>query len=246
MRRHMLEDQNNLVSKVPVVGWLQGRCLPLMIAVLGLLIIYPIFEVDGSRPGMSMRLLFSAVPIIGIFTVSTMRWTMVTAFVLVGLITVMEWGPEFADEDVMTAARAIAAMVFYTFCTFVIIRCVFIHHQTLKDHPVYGGITAYLLMGLTFSIMYQFVFTLDNGAFVAHPDIHGHDHVITWSDFIYFSFITLTTVGYGDVIPSNNFTRGLAVLESIAGVLYVAVLIAQLVIDRRMGGGQAGDVSTRE
>lgn len=242
----MLEDQNNLVSKVPVIGWLQGRCLPLMLAVLGLLIIYPIFEVDGARPGVSMRLLFSAVPIIGIFTVSTMRWTMVTAFVLVGLITVMEWGPEFADEDVMTAARAIAAMVFYAFCTFVIIRCVFIHHRTLKDHPVYGGITAYLLMGLTFSIMYQFVFTLDDGAFVAHPDIHGHDHVITWSDFIYFSFITLTTVGYGDVIPSSNFTRGLAVLESIAGVLYVAVLIAQLVIDRRMDLDGAGDISTRE
>ena len=55
----MLEDQNNLVSKVPVIGWLQGRCLPLMLAVLGLLIIYPIFEVDGSRPGVSMRLLFS-------------------------------------------------------------------------------------------------------------------------------------------------------------------------------------------
>ena len=241
----MPDYQDNVVSKLPVLGWLQGRCLPLMIAVLGLLIVYPIFEVDGMRPTLSMRLLFSAVPIISVFTISTHRWTMITSFILVGLITFLEWGPEFGDGHFMMAARALAAMVFYTFCTYVIIRSVFVHNKSLKDHPVYGGITAYLLMGLTFAMMYQFVFALDSEAFVAHPDIHGHDHVITWSDFIYFSFITLTTVGYGDVIPSSNFTRGLAVLESIAGVLYVAVLIAQLVIDRRMGGGEAGDVSTR-
>ena len=242
----MVKIQQNLVSNIPVLGWLQGRCLPLMIAVLGLLIIYPIFEVDGTRPGLSMRLLFSAVPIIAVFTVSTHRWTMVTAFVLVGFIIALEWGPELGDGRVMMAARSVAAIVFYVFCTFAIIRSVFIHHDTLKDHPVYGGITAYLMMGLSFSMMYQFVFSLNAGAFVAHPDIHGHDHVITWSDFIYFSFITLTTVGYGDVIPSSNFTRGLAVLESIAGVLYVAVLIAQLVIDRRLSGDCGSGVSPEE
>ena len=228
-------NEPNFVSRLPVIGWLQGRCLPLMLTVIGLLIVYPIFEEDGSKPSLSMRLLFSAVPIIGVFTVSTRRWTMITSFILVGLIIFFEWGPEFGPGEFMMGARAIVAIVFYIFCTYVIIRCVFIHTHSLKDHPVYGGITAYLLMGLTFSLMYQFVFSLDGNAFLAHPDIHGHEHIISWSDFIYFSFITLTTVGYGDLIPTSNFTRGLAVLESIAGVLYVAVLIAQLIIDRRLG-----------
>ncbi len=233
-------QEANFVSNLPVIGWLQGRCLPLMITVIGLLIVYPIFEEDGSRPSLSMRLLFSAVPIIGVFTVSTRRWTMITSFILVGLVIFFEWGPEFGSPAFMDGARAIVAIVFYIFCTYVIIRCVFIHTHSLKDHPVYGGITAYLLMGLTFSLMYQFVFSFDGSAFIAHPDIHGHEHIITWSDFIYFSFITLTTVGYGDLIPTSNFTRGLAVLESIAGVLYVAVLIAQLIIDRRLGGQPSG------
>ncbi|MDG2291284.1 MAG: potassium channel family protein, partial [Phycisphaerales bacterium] len=99
--------------------------------------------------------------------------------------------------------------------------------------------TAYLLMGLTFAMLYQFIHKIDPaGSFQAQPGIHGEDHVFTWSDFIYFSFISLTTVGYGDIIPTNSFTRGLAVLESIAGVLYVAVLIAQLAIFRRTDGGQ--------
>ena len=41
-----------------------------------------------------------------------------------------------------------------------------------------------IALSIVFAMMYQFVFALDSEAFVAHPDIHGHDHVITWSDFI--------------------------------------------------------------
>ncbi|MCH2149663.1 MAG: hypothetical protein MK095_09540, partial [Phycisphaerales bacterium] len=128
--------ESNVVSRLPVLGWLQGRCLPLMLTVIGLLIVYPIFEEDGAKPSLSMRLLFSAVPIIGVFTVSTRRWTMVTSFVLVGLIILLEWGPEFGSGEFIAGARAIVAIVFYIFCTYVIIRCVFIHTHSLKDHPV--------------------------------------------------------------------------------------------------------------
>jgi hypothetical protein len=217
---------------IPIISWLQGRCLPLMISVLGLLIIYPIFEEHGMQPDLSMRLIFSAVPIIAVFSLSTSRVTLLVTAVLVCIIILFMWLPWGFESDALDGVRAISSITFYIFCTSVIIRAVFIH-QGLKDHPVYGGITAYLLMGLTFALMYQFIHSIDGGSFQADSRIHGEDHTFNWSDFIYFSFISLTTVGYGDIIPTSSFTRGLAVLESIAGVLYVAVLIAQLAIVRR-------------
>ena len=110
----------------------------------------------------------------------------------------------------------------------VIIRSVFIRDD-LKDHPVYGGITAYLLMGVTFSIIYTLIYELDPIAFHVH-DAASRDGAIPFGDLLYFSFTTLTTLGYGDISPVNPFARAIANLEAIAGVLYVAVLIAQLVL----------------
>ena len=50
-----------------------------------------------------------------------------------------------------------------------------------------------------------------------------------WSDLVYFSFTTLTSIGFADILPVNHFSRSFAVLETITGVLYITVLIGRLV-----------------
>jgi hypothetical protein len=55
------------------------------------------------------------------------------------------------------------------------------------------------------------------------------DHMINWSDLMFFSFVTLTTLGYGDITPVTSAARSLAVIEAVFGVLYNAILIARLV-----------------
>ncbi|MDG2292043.1 MAG: hypothetical protein P8L37_05245, partial [Phycisphaerales bacterium] len=121
-----------LPTRIPVLSWLQGRCLPLMISVLGLLIIYPIFEEHGMEPDLSMRLIFSAVPIIAVFTVSTSRLILTFTAVLVGVIILLLWVPWGVESSTLEGVRSIASISFYIFCTFVIIRSVFIQ-QGLKD-----------------------------------------------------------------------------------------------------------------
>ncbi len=87
-----------------------------------------------------------------------------------------------------------------------------------------AAMSAYFLIGLMWSFVYLAIEVLRPGSFqVASGTPLNHDQ------FIYFSFVTLTTVGYGDVTPISNGARSLAILEAVMGQFYLAVTVARLV-----------------
>lgn len=91
---------------------------------------------------------------------------------------------------------------------------------------VSGGICVYLLIGFVWALFYGIVQTLDPNAF-SEPLFANH--VNSYAKTIYFSFTTLTTLGYGDVVPKNDIALALTNLEAIIGQMYPAVFIAILV-----------------
>ncbi|HLM18358.1 MAG TPA: ion channel [Acidimicrobiia bacterium] len=94
---------------------------------------------------------------------------------------------------------------------------------TVDIHTVMGAICIYVLLGMMFAFVYAAIDALSSGPFfvqTAHP---------TAPDFLYFSFITQTTVGYGDFTASGDLGRALAVLEALTGQLYLVTIIAVLV-----------------
>ena len=93
-------------------------------------------------------------------------------------------------------------------------------------HRVVGAVLLYLLIGVTFVALFVFVGLLIPKAF---SGIAMEDDPALASNLIYFSFVTLTTVGYGDIVPVHPIARSLCNLESIAGQLYPATLLARLV-----------------
>ena len=106
-------------------------------------------------------------------------------------------------------------------------------------HRVRGAIAAYLLLGFTWAAAYALVEALAPGSFATARPESTHDR--SW---LYFSFVTLTTVGYGDITPVHRAARSLAMLEALTGQLYPAILIARLVTlysqepgERGAGGG---------
>lgn len=106
--------------------------------------------------------------------------------------------------------------------------------QTLRPGPVtvyrvFGGIAGYLLIGMTWAFAYQLFVEQAPGAIHFETPSPYAAASRQPNDLIYFSFVTLTTVGYGDVRPVHPAVRSLAVAEALVGQLYLAILIASLV-----------------
>jgi ion channel len=104
-----------------------------------------------------------------------------------------------------------------------------------REH-LYAGLSAYLLAGIFFGVLYWVIERTWAGSF-ALPGAGGQS---PWAltAAIYYSFVTLTTLGYGDIVPRSEVARGLAILEAVAGQLYLAVMIARLVSLYVLGEGK--------
>jgi Ion channel len=101
-------------------------------------------------------------------------------------------------------------------------------------HRIVGGILLYLTIGLTFVALFSLVTLNVSDAFRGLEPLHGNFAIA--GNLIYFSFVTLTTIGYGDIVPLHPFARGLANLEAVIGQLYPATLLARLVTLELTGG----------
>ena len=94
--------------------------------------------------------------------------------------------------------------------------------RSIDGEHVYAALSAYLLAGVFFG---NFYWTLEQ----IWPGTFAFAGGFSPNSAIYFSFVTLATLGYGDIVPRSDVARGLAIVEGVGGQLFLAVLIARLV-----------------
>jgi hypothetical protein len=109
---------------------------------------------------------------------------------------------------------------------FVVAREVFAPGR-VTFHCIIGAVLVYLCIGLAFMALYGFVALIVPGAFSGLEPLQ--DNLAVASNLIYFSFVTLTSVGYGDIVPVHPIARSLTNIEQVIGQLYPATLLARLV-----------------
>jgi len=96
----------------------------------------------------------------------------------------------------------------------------------IDTNKIVGAICIYLLIGLVWTIMYLFLAQAFPGAFKGVAQAVWHHN---FADLAYYSFVTLTTLGYGDIAPVAPLARFLAYMEAVVGVFYMAILVASLI-----------------
>jgi voltage-gated potassium channel len=99
---------------------------------------------------------------------------------------------------------------------------------SVEAEHLYAALSVYLLAGLLFGVVHWATEQAWPGS-LADPGAGAAGAAFPLSTAIYYSFVTLATLGYGDIVPRTEVARGIAVLEAIGGQLYVAVLVAKLV-----------------
>jgi len=105
-----------------------------------------------------------------------------------------------------------------------IIKDLFSGERVTLD-KIFGSITGYFLLGILWAILFTMVELLQPGSLIWA----GGEYLTNYSEVQYFSYTTLCTLGYGDIIPATKLTMVLSNLEAIVGALYLAILVARLV-----------------
>jgi hypothetical protein len=219
---------------------LQGRyseplltALTIMLAVL-LFVVGPL-QAAGIAEAHHFGIAFGLVLVVTVFIVSGSGMAFAAILVAVALVLFATVHRLIRPSAVDIYLDATAWLIMGVTLGIVVARAVFAPGK-VTFHRVIGAVLLYLNIGLVFVALYCFVALRIPNAFTGLEPLK--DNLAVAGNLIYFSFVTLTSVGYGDIVPLHPFARGLANVEAIIGQLYPATLLARLVtleLEGRLG-----------
>ena len=210
-------------SRLPV--GLYRHSVAMFLGALVLFIVAMPFGVKLSDPGLLEGPLLTLVMVSGVLAVGGRRNILALAALLALFGIGAKWIHHFSPELIAPGIYLGIAILLLLVLAFQLLR--FILRAPRVDAEVLSaGIAIYLVFGLTWGLAYLFAASVVPNAFVLAGD---PSKTLDGFHAFYFSFITLSTIGYGDVVPAAPVVRMLAMLEGVTGVLYLSILIARLV-----------------
>lgn len=204
-----------------------GKLLPLLLALVFMFSLYPVMvELERVR---FFRFAMLMVLILAVYSIGRSRWHL---WLGVGLGSPAAIGQIAAFAEPRGAAPLVAtvlALAFLVFVTVVVLVSVLRAGPVTGDR-IAGAIAVYLLLGLVFALLYG-VTSMLVPASLKLPAGLAFESTRPGSEyaFIYYSFVTLTTLGYGEISPANHWSQTLAWMEAVIGQLFLAILVARLV-----------------
>ncbi len=212
------------------------RYFALLASILALTILAPIVE-----HGFWARMLVGSLMFVALWTgsvaVSTKGNVSVPSILLATLASFL-WAVGFFAESLPVNA----VYLHYTTYTVLLFFFANVGRLMLEDilqgdvtfNRICGGVCVFVLIGLCFAMLHMIVAAGDPQAYRDNYDATSNfgdalSHEYRYPVFVYFSFCTLSTVGYGDIVPVSRLARSCAMMEAVTGQLYLAILVARLV-----------------
>jgi hypothetical protein len=211
---------------MPKLGIHRFSAVQLLIA-LALFFTFAPF-VEQIRGGdLILSFLLSLVVVFGVLAVADRTYVVVVALVLAVPTVAGRWISHFRPDLVPPSLFLVGGLLVMLFVVAHLLRFI-LRASSVTTEVLCASISAYLMLGLSWSMAYWLVDQLTpGGAFSFNTSVEPKS--MDGFNGFYFSFITLSTVGYGDITPVSRIARWLAAMEAMTGLLYVAVLIARLV-----------------
>jgi hypothetical protein len=234
------------------------RFIVLFVALLFFLLLVPIFHelhnaLPQALPALLEAILFLAVlggAVASVSNTPAWKWFTLGLGLPAALLGTLHSLLEATPIEVL---RHLFAAAFLGYVMAVMLRFIFTR-QRVTFNTVCASLCIYLLLGVVWALGYTVVDLLDPAAFRGSSAPSGGSSVLfrigngESTGVLYFSFTTLTTLGYGDIVPVSPVARMLACVEAITGQLYLTVLVARLVglhIAESSGGESYGKSGTQ-
>lgn len=215
-----------------------GRSTLLLVALVGLLLVYPFVEALVLVRSL-LDLTFTLVMLSALYTVTANRLVFGAASGLTVVALSGRWVPFVFPNVTVPFLVYIPSLAVFAFAAVMILaQTLRAKHITLEQ--IAGALAVYLLIGLIWAHGYLLLETVRPGSLALGISSAAPEQA-RFGACVYFSYVTLTTLGYGDIAPVSGQARSLAMTEAILGQLYLAALIARLVgIHVASGGGPIG------
>ncbi len=206
-----------------ISNYFKDRFLFLLISILCLLVIAPIFK-DFIGIRVLMDIFTTAILISGVYVVSKKRYVPLTAALLALPMLVSIWTNRFVEIPSLVLVGDCFGIAFLVFLVAVILSFIF-REQEVTVNVIYSAIVVYLLIAIMWAFVFSVLESIHPGSFkIGEGQIEAGRPL-----FIYYSFVTITTLGYGDITPVTAPANSFSFLEAVTGQIYLVVLVARLV-----------------
>lgn len=204
--------------------WAADRGLSLFLVLLiAVVFVLPVFNRLGPMGSLAGDIVLSALLVAGALTLPERRWMRWAVPPFAAIALLIRWAGVAMDSTDLVAWRELSTLMTLILFSAVVVGQVY-RSGPVTHHRILGAVAVYLLLGLVWANAYALLQNLRPDAFAG--TLNEAFISQTW---IYYSFVTLTTMGYGDITPVHPAARSLAIAEAVTGQLYIAITLARLV-----------------
>jgi len=209
-----------------------GRFTILLCALGTFMCVLP-FMSEAGVGATALRIATSLLLLAAVYSVSEKRWPLILAVALALPAIGAQMVPSLLGEHGTLMVRMGTSAVLLIYIA-VLISVFLVRQERVSGDMILGAINVYLLAAIAFMFLHAFVEITKPGAYLYQGEslsvaLKGHPEVDALAFLLYFSIVTLTTLGYGDIVPAIPAARMLCSLEAVIGQLFVAVFIARMV-----------------
>ena len=205
--------------------WIRNRTLPLLVALVSLITLHRLFIDEFGTSNKIFPVAMATVPLFGLIVLGSWRRA-IPLLVLFGIMVI--WALLIYGFDTDAIARSpieLLAFAYYAYAT-VAIGTTLLRSTALLDDRVYGGLAVFLLSACMYATLHRHISALDPNAYWSTTD--GGPITLDWDGSLYYSFVSITTVGFGDIVPRSPWARSITIVECATGIFITVVFIARL------------------